>query len=159
MIARLWNGARFVPRLCRTQEEITDTESILLYLPLVLGDLLPAEIADKMIGEMKANNLTAYGLASEGPDSPKYEADGYWRGPIWAPTTFLIVDGLRRMGRMEDAREIAARFCDACVDKAHGFYENFDALTGQGLRTPGYTWTASAFLCMAWDYCGDTLGG
>ena len=159
MIVRLWNGARFVPRLCRTQEEITDTESILLYLPLVLGDLLPAEIADKMIGEMKANNLTAHGLASEGPDSPKYEADGYWRGPIWAPTTFLIVDGLRRMGRMEDAREIAARFCDACVDKAHGFYENFDALTGKGLRTPGYTWTASAFLCMVWDYCGDTLGG
>ena len=153
MIARLWNGTRFAPRLCRTQEQITDTQSILLYLPLVLGNLLPTEIADKMIEELKANNLTAHGLASEGPASPKYDPDGYWRGPIWAPTTYLIVDGLRRMGRIEDAKEIALRFCDACVDKAHGFYENFDALTGEGLRTPGYTWTASAFLCMVWDYC------
>jgi len=151
MIARMWNGTRFVPRLCRSQEEITDTESILLYLPLVLGDLLPTGIADKMIDELKKNNLTAYGLASEGPKSPKYDPDGYWRGPIWAPTTYLIVDGLRRMGRINDAEEIARRFCNACVDKAHGFYENFDALTGKGLRTPGYTWTASAFLCMVWD--------
>ena len=156
MIDRLWNGTRFVPRLCRTQEEITDTQSILLYLPLVLGDLLPAEIAEQMIREMKANNLTEFGLASEGPNSPKYEADGYWRGPVWAPTTYLIVDGLRRMGRMEDAKEIAVRFCDACIDKAHGFYENIDALTGKGLRAPGYTWTASTFLCMVSEYCGNT---
>ena len=153
MINRLWNGTRFVPRLCRTQEEITDTQSILLYLPLVLGNLLPEDIAEKMIEELKANNLTEHGLASEGPKSPKYDPDGYWRGPIWAPTTYLIVDGLRRMGRMDDAKEIALRFCNACVDKAHGFYENFDALTGKGLRTPGYTWTASAFLCMVWDFC------
>ncbi|MDO5326955.1 MAG: trehalase family glycosidase [Clostridia bacterium] len=153
MIARLWNGTRFVPRLCRTQEAIGDTESILLYLPLVLGDLLPAEIADKMIEEMKKHNLTAYGLASESPESPKYNPDGYWRGPIWAPTTYLIVDGLKRMGRTEDAKEIALRFCGMCTEKAHGFYENYDALTGIGLRTPGYTWTASAFLCMVWEFC------
>ena len=153
MIARLWNGTRFAPRLCRTQEEIADTQSILLYLPLVLGDILPAGIADRMIEEMKANNLTAHGLASESPNSSKYEPDGYWRGPIWAPTTYLIVDGLRRMGRTEDAKEIAQRFCNACVDEAHGFYENFDALTGEGHRTPGYTWTASAFLCMVWEFC------
>ncbi len=153
MIARLWNGTRFVPRLCRTQEEIGDTESILLYLPLVLGNLLPAEIADKMIEEMKKHHLTACGLASESPESPKYNPDGYWRGPIWAPTTYLIVDGLKRMGRVEDAREIALRFCGMCTEKAHGFYENYDALTGIGLRTPGYTWTASAFLCMVWEFC------
>ena len=155
MISRLWDGRRFAPRLCRTGEAITDTESILLYLPLVLGDLLPAEIADRMLAEMKEHNLTENGLASESPASPKYDPDGYWRGPIWAPTTYLIADGLRRMGRKNEAKEIARRFCEMCVNKAHGFYENFDALTGKGLRTPGYTWTASAFLCMVWDFLSE----
>ena len=146
---------RFAPRLCRTQEMIEDTDSILLYLPLVLGELLPRDITDIMINDLKARNLTAYGLATESPLSPKYDPDGYWRGPIWAPTTYLIADGLRRMGRFDDARQIAMRFCDMCAETAHGFYENFDALTGKGLRTPGYTWTASAFLCMVWDFCPE----
>ena len=30
-----------------------------------------------------------------------------------------------------------------------GFAENFDAKTGNGLRDPEYTWTASAFLVLA----------
>ena len=43
---------------------------------------------------------------------------------------------------------MAERFCDLCV-KEPGFWENYDALTGKGLRCPGYTWTASVFLLMA----------
>ena len=30
-----------------------------------------------------------------------------------------------------------------------GFAENFDALTGEGLRDRAYTWTASAYLLLA----------
>ena len=152
MIGAFWDGTRFVPRRAVTGETIGDTDSILLYLPLVLGNLLPPDIARTVVEELVARNLTENGLASESPRSPKYNPDGYWRGPIWAPTTYLIVDGLRRMGETDRAREIARRFCDMCVNKAHGFYENFDALTGKGLRTPGYTWTSSVFLCMVWEY-------
>ena len=35
---------------------------------------------------------------------------------------------------------------------AGGAYENFDALTGKGWRAPGYTWTASVFLLLMWEY-------
>ena len=55
--------------------------------------------------------------------------------------------GLRRCGEREFARDMARRFADmACRS---GFAENFDALTGEGLRDRAYTWTASAFLAMA----------
>jgi putative isomerase len=90
---------------------------------------------------------TPWGLATEPSTSPKYEADGHWRGPVWAPPTLLIADGRARIGEQRLAREIARRFCRSCV--ARGFVENFDALTGAGLRDRAYTWTASVFLVPA----------
>ena len=73
--------------------------------------------------------------------------DGYWRGPIWAPSTVLIEDGLRRAGHDRLADEISDRFRALC--ETSGFAENFDALTGAGLRDRAYTWTASSYLLLA----------
>ena len=45
---------------------------------------------------------------------------------------------------------------------ASGFAENFDAVTGEGLRDRAYTWTASAFLVMCHEFLsfpGDSLPG
>ena len=36
--------------------------------------------------------------------------------------------------------------------KAKGNYENFDALTGKGLRAPGYTWSASVYMLLHWEF-------
>ncbi|MDX2711266.1 hypothetical protein PV385_05350, partial [Streptomyces stelliscabiei] len=41
----------------------------------------------------------------------------------------------------------SARFRTLC--ETHGFAENFDALTGTGLRDRAYTWTASSYLLLA----------
>jgi glycogen debranching enzyme len=81
------------------------------------------------------------------PGTPEYEADGYWRGPIWAPSTVLIENGLRRAGFIELADTVSERFRALC--EKSGFAENFDALTGEGLRDRAYTWTASAYLLLA----------
>ena len=90
---------------------------------------------------------SAHGLATEPLDSPHYQSDGYWRGPIWAPSTVLIEDGLRVSGYAELADEVSRRFRLLC--EASGFAENFDALSGAGLRDRAYTWTASAYLLLA----------
>ena len=63
------------------------------------------------------------------------------------PSTVLIEDGLRRAGYAELADEISRRFRALC--EKSGFAENFDALTGAGLRDRAYTWTASAYLILA----------
>ena len=34
-------------------------------------------------------------------------AGGYWRGAVWAPTTTVVIRGLERYGRLEQARAIA----------------------------------------------------
>jgi hypothetical protein len=54
---------------------------------------------------------------------------------------------LRRGGFPHLAGEISGRFRALC--ERSGFAENFDALTGAGLRDRAYTWTASAYLVLA----------
>ena len=62
----------------------------------------------------------------------------------------LVENGLRRAGQYELADDISSRFRALC--EKSGFAENFDALTGAGLRDRAYTWTASAYLILAAEH-------
>ncbi|GAB4514589.1 MAG: hypothetical protein OHK0046_16900 [Anaerolineae bacterium] len=129
---------------------VVESQSLLNYIPLVLGSRLPPRVCKALAADLQPGGayLTEWGLASEPPTSPKYEHDGYWRGPIWAPSNHLIVMGLVEAGEIETARTIAERFCHLVMLDA-GFWENYDAVTGKGLRCPGMGWTASGFLELA----------
>ena len=52
----------------------------------------------------------------------------------------LIVDGLKEAGEELLARDISHKFINLC--RSSGFAENFDALSGEGLRDRAYTWTS-----------------
>jgi hypothetical protein len=147
LMAQLWTGDGFIARSVDDRAASGQT-SLLTAMPIVLGERLPADIADQL-GARIAQHLTQWGPATELPNSPLYESDGYWRGPIWAPSTLLIEDGLRRAGQVELADRISAAFRAVC--ERSGFAENFDALTGSGLRDRAYTWTAAAYLVLAAD--------
>ncbi|WP_059173433.1 amylo-alpha-1,6-glucosidase [Bacillus sp. FJAT-27445] len=146
LIDHFWNGERFVAKKSGTHEVI-ESDSLVLYIPIILGKRLPAGILGKLVDGIKNKGfLTENGLATELPSSPFYKEDGYWRGPIWAPTTMLVVDGLLSAGEKELALEIARRFCR--MASKSGMAENYDALTGAGLRDPAFTWTSSVFLML-----------
>ncbi|MER6372394.1 amylo-alpha-1,6-glucosidase [Streptomyces mirabilis] len=145
MLDELWTGEKFLARGADSGDTWSSS-SLLDLMPIVLGEHLPENLGKALAVRIEAH-LTPYGLASELPTSPHYRPDGYWRGPIWAPATVLIEDGLRRAGHHRLADEISARFRGLC--ETHGFAENFDALTGTGLRDRAYTWTASSYLLLA----------
>jgi hypothetical protein len=145
MLGQLWKGERFVARGAQSGN-IWSSSSLLDVMPIALGEHLPQRVAAELATRIESH-LTPYGPATELPSSPHYLSDGYWRGPIWAPATVLIEDGLRRAGHQRLADEISARFRTLC--ESHGFAENFDALTGTSLRDRAYTWTASAYLLLA----------
>lgn len=150
LIDEFWHEDRFVARHALTHERV-ECDSLLTYVPLVLGERLPSHIFETLADRLSTEGfLTEHGLATESTASSRYESDGYWRGPIWAPSTLIIVDGLERGGRESLAGDIARRFC-ALVSRS-GMAENFDALTGEGLRDRAYTWTASVFLVLASQY-------
>jgi glycogen debranching enzyme len=145
MIDHLWTGRQFRTRT--PLAHVTRTSDSLLNLtPIILGADLDRGIGQRLAEGISAH-LTRHGLATEQPGSPHYVADGYWRGPVWAPATVLIEDGLRLAGHTALANEISRRFRLLC--ERSGFAENFDAQTGNGLRDRAYTWTASAYLILA----------
>ncbi|MEU6228250.1 trehalase family glycosidase [Streptomyces sp. NPDC047042] len=145
MLDHLWTGDRFVAQSVTTGDTWS-TSSLLDLMPITLGEHLPPHISTTLAQRIQAH-LTPHGLATELPTSPHYLPDGYWRGPIWAPATVLIEDGLRRAGHHHLANDISTRFRTLC--ETHGFAENFDALTGTGLRDRAYTWTAASYLLLA----------
>lgn len=128
---------------------VSKRTSLLNLLPVLASDRFPAEVSARLAAQIAAH-LTQWGPATQLLDSPEYEDDGYWRGPIWAPSTMLIEDGLRRGGHADLADTVNARFRALC--ERSGFAENFDARSGAGLRDRAYTWTASVYLVFAHEH-------
>jgi putative isomerase len=149
--AEFWNGRSFVVKAAGGSALDPDPTSLLPLMPLVLGERLDKEIFRVLADKLADRFLTAIGPASEDPLSPGYLSDGYWRGPVWAPAALLLADGLRRGGREGLAREIARRFADT-VEHAGGHYENYDSLSGRGLRCRGFAWTSAVDLIFRHDF-------
>ncbi len=154
LLDELWNGDAFIARGAMDGEPSAST-SLLNLLPLVLGDRLP-EAVRSAVARAAGAHLTDWGLATEPATSPHYEDDGYWRGPIWAPSTALIEAGLRDSGCTALADDVSARFRRLC--ERSGFAENFDARTGAGLRDRAYTWTAAVYLTLAAEHVERQAG-
>ncbi len=148
LVGTLWTGETFAARLAADPERILPGESLIQFMPLLLGSRLPAAMCRQLVARLvEGAFITDWGPATESPRSPFYEDDGYWRGPIWAPTTYLLWDGLRRQGEGALAREIAQKFC--ALANAHGMAENFDARSGRGLRDRAFAWTSAVYLLLA----------
>jgi putative isomerase len=144
LIAQLWTGERFVAKGARTGAVVSG-DSALMLVPLMLGKRLPAPIRDGLVAEVR-RFMTAYGIPSEHTTSSYYETDGYWSGAIWAPVTYQIVVGLLACDERDLALDLSRRFCE--MANRSGMAENFNALTGDGLKDSAYTWTASVFLLL-----------
>ena len=145
LLAQLWDGENFVA-VGATSGRTSTATSLLNLLPVVAGERLPMDVREKLAASIE-RHLTEFGPATEIPGTPHYESDGYWRGPIWAPSTVLIESGLRVSGFDELADTVSERFRALC--EKSGFAENFDAVTGAGLRDRAYSWTASSYLLLA----------
>ncbi|OCT11220.1 hypothetical protein A8709_05950 [Paenibacillus pectinilyticus] len=155
MIHHFWKEDRFTACRSGTHEQ-SDGDSLLLFVPILLGKRLPEPVRTALLAGLRDEDrfLTRNGWATESVNSPYYLPDGYWRGPIWAPSTMLLLEGVVAAGDRELAELVAQRFC-TMLDRS-GMAENFDALTGQGLRDRAFTWTSSVFLILGHEYTNTT---
>ncbi len=135
----------FVAKTFGTEKNIK-SGSLILHLPIVIGYRFEKDFLSNLVKKMLGEHLEKFGLATENKNSKYYKYNGYWQGPIWAPTTYIIVDALRENGYEEEAFNIAKRFCDMTL--IGGMAENFDPITGEGLVDKAFTWTSSVFLLL-----------
>ncbi|MCR8643970.1 hypothetical protein NV379_15060 [Paenibacillus sp. N1-5-1-14] len=150
LIDRLYADGRFVARYAPENRVITNQDSLILMLPIVIGYRLPREVTDVLVQSLAERFEATYGLATESSLSPLYKENGYWLGPIWAPVTYLFIDALEHNGYNEMASRIAEKFMNMTL--IGGMAENFDPFSGKGLVDPAFTWTSSVFLLLAEQY-------
>ena len=151
MIRAFWKDGRFIALVNGTHEEVR-TDSILYYLPLVLGRRLPKEIVDKMAADLSVEGdwLTSYGLASEKLTSENFRLGGSCCGGIWAPVNLMILYGLYDAGQVQLAKKIALRYCTAIKDGTFAMVlDPFSGARGAGFSG---SWPATAYLALA-DLC------
>ncbi|MFP4381778.1 MAG: amylo-alpha-1,6-glucosidase [Candidatus Sumerlaeia bacterium] len=150
LIEHSWNGEQFVSLRNGDHARAEEGDSMLNFIPIVLGKRLPKKYRKKLAEALLPDGrfVTQYGPATESPQSSLYEKNGYWRGPIWPPSTMLVYDGLLRGGYKDQAKEIARRYCDMCVSSGY-MSENYDPLTGEALCDRAYTWGSSVFIILA----------
>lgn len=142
LIDKLWDGEAF-NAIKWPEKRIKRMDGTLQrLLPLLLSKSLPDDIIVKLKRDL-LDFETPFGFATEKVSSSYYKYNGYWRGPIWAPTTLLMIDALNRTSEPLWANRIREKYI-RCV-MSGGFAENFDPLTGEGLVDTGFAWTASVF--------------
>jgi neutral trehalase len=109
------------------------------FMPLFADAATPHRAA-RMIHEHLLNPSEfwlAYPVASYARTEPDYYQGSHhecnWRGPTWAPTNYMIFQGLRRYGYPAQARELATRLFDMALLKNPVLREYYNAETGEGL--------------------------
>lgn len=79
---------------------------------------------------------------------PKFNPDGYWRGPVWLDQVYFAISALRRYGHVKQADELSVKV----FNNLEGFsgngaiHENYDPLTGKALSAPNFSWSAAHLL-------------
>lgn len=88
---------------------VTSNAGHLLGTPLLGADRAGA-VADRLFGD---DLWTPVGIRTHSSADPYFDADSYHRGSIWPHDNWVIHEGLRAVGRHDDARRLRRAVLDA----------------------------------------------
>ena len=116
--------------------------TIATLLPLYAG-CISKERAQHLVGLLKKRSQfrANYPVPSVPISSPFFDPHRYWQGPSWVNTNWLIIDGLKRYGFVDEAQDLRDRTLKM-VSKS-GCYEYFSPLDGSPAGASNFSWTAA----------------
>lgn len=83
---------------------------------------------------------------------PKFKPEGgYWRGPVWLDQSYFGIKGLKNYGYHEEALELTQKLiynADGVFTKGASIRENYQPITGQGLESESFSWSAAHYMLM-----------
>ena len=153
--ANLWDEERgFYFDLDKDGTSFILTKSYTGLIPLVAG-IVPPDRAARVLEAVRdpAQLLSPYGVRSVSAKSVLYEP-GYsstrgtnsnWRGPVWVPLNYLIIEAIQPLDLALAAtiRESVVNNVEADWTKTGRFHEYFNGDTGEGIGADAQAgWTA-----------------
>lgn len=147
-LENLWDGfyKQYFSRTFITHKLVKEP-SIATLMPLYAGTV-SQERAEEIVKVLKSSKQfwTKYPVPSVPVSSSWYKELGYWQGPTWINTNWLIADGLRRYGFSEEADRIINSSISLVTE--HGPHEYFSALNGKPAGANNFSWSAALIIEM-----------
>ncbi len=119
--------------------------TIATLLPLYAGTI-SHERAKQLVKLLENPNIfgPTYPVPSVPVNSDWFKPTGYWQGPTWVNTNWLIIQGLEHYNFSEHAS--ALRESTIEMIKQAGFNEYFNPLTGEPAGASNFSWTAALII-------------
>lgn len=142
-LEQLWDAysSQYYSRNFVTHKLIKEP-SIASLMPLYAGSI-SKERAAQLVKMLENTTMfgTTYPVPSVPINSAWFREFGYWQGPTWVNTNWMIIDGLRRYGYVDHAEALTEATLE--MVQASGCYEYFNPLNGQPAGAPNFSWTAA----------------
>lgn len=116
-------------------------------LPLYAG-CIPRERAEHLVGLLgkRSQYKVSWPIPSVPQNSGYFNPERYWQGPTWVNTNWLIIDGLKQYGFLDEAEAIKEK--TLLMVGSNDSFEYFNPLNGQGQGAPNFSWTAALVIDM-----------
>jgi glycogen debranching enzyme len=127
----------------------------------LLADVVPKDRLDAFVAHLSDERTfkRPHRVPTLANDHPAYRADGgYWLGAVWAPTNYMVLRGLTRLGKDDLAREIARNHLDnvtTVFEKTGTVWENYapeSAAPGDPAKADFVGWTGLVPIAVLYEY-------
>ncbi len=142
-LENLWDGfyKQYYSRTFITHKLVKEP-SLATLMPLYAGTIDKERANDlvKLLNSPKQFG-TRYPIPSVPINSSWYKELGYWQGPTWINTNWLIADGLERYGFIDEAHHIREASIELVTKR--GPHEYFSAKSGEPGGATNFSWSAA----------------
>jgi len=118
-----------------------------------------AGLAPSFQAEQVKNNMmnveyfnTYVPLQTLSASHPKFKPEGgYWRGPVWLDQSYFGLMALKNYGYDAEALELTRKLiynADGVFTKGASIRENYQPITGEGLESESFSWSAAHYMLM-----------
>ncbi len=118
------------------------------FIPLWAGVPIPEDKAKDMIRSWLLNPDHFYSnvpFPSVSYSQSVYDPKDWWRGPMWMPEAWLMLEVLEKYGFYAEHKNSAQRLYDILL-KDGVLHEHFNSATGEGMGFVEQGWTAAIFI-------------
>lgn len=110
------------------------------------GGVAPTNRAQQLMGERLLDPKrywpqSGFPVPTTAMDSPWFNPENYWLGPVWVNTNWMLIHGLRQYGRDDLAGSVRNAVLD--LVQRSGFREYYNPLSGEGYGTDSFSWSAA----------------
>lgn len=106
-------------------------------------------VVKSILDTMQFNTLVPFPTASK--NNKRFNPEGYWRGPVWLSTAWFGLKGMMNYGYNHEAKLLADKIfenTEGITQKGIPIRENYHPITGQGMSSHDFSWSAAHILIM-----------